>query len=132
MMQPLHIIQTEFSPLVNFSPESNKFEILGESRPENTAKFYAVIIHWIQDYKEYLKENPAQQSLIFEFKFDYFNSTSAKFILDFLRQLDALHQELEKIKILIKWHFDEIDEDMRDSGEEFSHLVKVPFEFIAH
>lgn len=132
MMQPLNISPTEFSPRINFSPETNKFEIQGESRPENTAKFYSLVLDWIQKFQHYLKQNPSERNLIFEFRFDYFNSTSAKFILDLFRQLDDLQKEVSSVKIHIRWHFDKLDEDMRDSGEEFSHLVNLPFEFIAH
>lgn len=131
-MQELLIEQTEFSPQVNFNPAFGKFEISGESRPENTGKFYARIISWVEEFQAHLQNNAFTSPLIFEFKFDYFNSTSAKFILDFLRQLEVVQIENADLKISIHWHFDKRDEDMKESGEEFSHLVNLPFEFIAH
>ena len=131
-MQALVVEQTEFTPYINFNPSTDKFEIRGESRPENSGKFYSKLISWISDFQISVKSNPSslRKDMVFEFKFDYFNSTSAKFILDFLRQLEVLKLENPQLKITIKWYFDERDEDMRDSGEEFSHLVKLPFEFV--
>ena len=33
--------------------------------------------------------------------------------------------------VLVKWHYDEMDEDLLESGEEFEKLVNYSFEFIA-
>ena len=131
-MLPLLIEQTDFSPLVNFNPTANKFEIRGESRPENTSKFYGVVINWIVDFQSHLAKNPSTKHLVFEFNFDYFNSTSAKFILDLLRQIEVLQIKNAEMNISIQWQYDALDEDMRDSGEEFSHLVKLPFVFVVN
>ncbi len=131
-MNPLKIEATEFSPTVILSSEIPHFEISGESRPENTGKFYTPIIEWLNQYKETLSsdKNALEKSknLIFEFKFDYFNSTSAKYIMDILYQLDKY--QAEGLKPLIKWYYDAMDEDMKEAGEEFAKLIKTPIEFI--
>ncbi len=129
-MNSLIIESTEFSPKIYFNPKENKFEISGESRPENTSKFYAQLNNWVNEFSDFLSENPSASNLLFEFKFEYFNSTSAKFLLDFLQKLEELSKKNAHIKISIRWFYDKQDEDMRDSGEEFSQLVNLPFEFI--
>lgn len=129
-MDTLLIEATEFSPKIYFNPNENKFEIKGESRPENTSKFYAQLIQWVEHWKTDLSANPPSKHFVFEFRFDYFNSTSAKFILDFLQKLNELVHLIPDLKISIRWYYDARDEDMRESGEEFSHLVDLPFEFV--
>ena len=132
-MNALLIDPTDFSPKVMFDPTQNLFEISGESRPENTSKFYVPILQWLEQYQNVLyweKDNGGQRGIrTFEFKLDYFNSTSAKFIMDVLMQLDKMAQDGCDIKA--KWFYDKRDEDMKESGEEFSKLLKkLPIEFI--
>ncbi|MEK6615683.1 MAG: DUF1987 domain-containing protein [Bacteroidota bacterium] len=132
-MNVLIIEPSDFSPKVIFDPAKNLFEISGESRPENTSKFYVPILEWLVQYQSVLyweKDKFGEgTSHVFEFKFDYFNSTSAKFIMDVLMQLDKMAQDGFSIKV--KWYYDKRDEDMKESGEEFSKLLKkLPVEFI--
>ena len=132
-MNALLIDPSDFSPKVVFDPVKNQFEISGESRPENTSKFYVPLLDWLTQYQGVLyweKDKVASiPAKVFEFKFDYFNSTSAKFIMDVLMQLDKMAQEGYPIKA--KWFYDKRDEDMKESGEEFSKLLKkLPIEFV--
>ena len=131
-MEPLIIENTEFSPQVILDPVSNKFVLSGESRPENSGKFYEPIVKWLEQYQTVLfwqkDKFGTPPKMIFEFKLEYFNSTSAKYLMDILRQLDTYYSE--KIDVKILWFNDENDEDMRESGEEFAKLVKVPFEYL--
>ena len=132
-MNALLIDPSDFSPKVLFDPAKNQFEISGESRPENTSKFYVPILQWLEQYQNVLyweKDKFGQGAArTFEFKLDYFNSTSAKFIMDMLMQLDKMAQEGYEIKA--KWFYDKRDEDMKESGEEFSKLLKkLPIEFV--
>lgn len=132
-MNSLIIDSSDFSPKVVFDPTKNIFEISGESRPENTSKFYVPLLLWLEQYQSvlYWEKDKFGQSApkVFEFKFDYFNSTSAKFIMDVLMQLDKMAQDGYNIKA--KWFYDKRDEDMKESGEEFSKLLKkLPIEFI--
>lgn len=131
-MHALFLKPTDFTPLVNFDLSEGKFEIKGESRPENTGKFYAQLTEWLTNLRQELVANSIEKQLVFDFKFDYFNSTSAKYILDLLAILQEISNPLYKVNITVRWHYDKLDEDMRESGEEFSHLVSLPFEFIVH
>lgn len=131
-MDPLILEASEFSPKVVLDPVNNKFELTGESRPENAGKFYDPIVKWMEGYKAILfwqKDKYGKSNKItFEFNLDYFNSTSAKHILDILKQIDSFYGEGHDA--LIKWYYFMEDEDMRDSGEEFSKLISVPIEFV--
>ena len=32
--------------------------------------------------------------------------------------------------VLVKWHHEESDDDMKESGEDYMDIIKIPFEFI--
>ncbi|MBA3705620.1 MAG: DUF1987 family protein [Bacteroidetes bacterium] len=87
-MDSLIIAQTEDSPAVTLDTTTNHFIISGESRPENTGKFYAPIIDWLIKFENilYYQKNESNDkfALAFTFKLDYFNSTSSKYILDII------------------------------------------------
>ena len=123
-MDSLIIEATEDSPNVHFDTSSNRFTISGESRPENAGKFYSPVISWIVDYEQALGQSP----LVFVFKLDYFNSTSAKYIMDILLVLKKFVDDGHTVNI--EWHYDKRDDDMLDAGNEFSDTVDLKFDFI--
>ncbi|MCI5054469.1 MAG: DUF1987 domain-containing protein, partial [Flavobacteriales bacterium] len=83
-MNKLSIESTESSPKVLLDPESFYFEISGESRPEDVRKFYEPVLSWMDDFNGYLGQVTAggQKAVVFNFIFEYFNSSSAKYIMD--------------------------------------------------
>ncbi len=124
-MNKLFIEATDISPKVDFNTETNVFVLEGESRPENVRKFYDPLIEWLENYNNTALGG---HNLTFEFRFDYFNSSSAKFIMDILKILEKIKSK--NININIKWYYDEDDEDMLETGEEFSRIIDLTFEYI--
>ncbi len=133
-MDSLIIEATEDSPRIMFDTVSNRFIISGESRPENAGKFYTPVINWIVNYEETLyarkHETTDDSALVFAFKLDYFNSTSAKYIMDILLIIKKLVDLGYKINI--EWHYDKRDDDMLDAGNEFSDTAGLKFDFIEY
>ncbi|MDO9187788.1 MAG: DUF1987 domain-containing protein [Bacteroidota bacterium] len=133
-MDSLIIEATEDSPKITFDTVSNRFMISGESRPENAGKFYTPVINWIVKYEEVLysrKQDTNDDSvLVFIFKLDYFNSTSAKYIMDVLLIIKKFVDQGYNINI--EWHYDKRDDDMLDAGNEFSDTVDLKFDFIEY
>ncbi len=127
-MKALIIKGTEFSPQITFNPELLKFEVSGESRPEDAGKLYGIVLQWLEEYLKLKKTAPSPSHIKFEFNLLYFNTVSAKYILEILRVLHAHYANGPGIKIL--WYYKAKDEDMKESGEEFARLVNIPFEFI--
>lgn len=126
-MEKLIIEQGEFTPSVTLDHEAYKFVISGDSRPENASNFYTPILNWLDDFKPLADKS---RRFVFEFKFDYFNSTSAKFIMDIFKYLNDLASM--GYDVLIKWNFYVEDEDMKETGEEFAQLINVPIELIEY
>lgn len=133
-MDSLIIEGTEDSPSVLFDIHSGRFSISGKSRPENTGKFYLPVINWITKYGETLASGKDRltnySTIIFEIKLDYFNSISAKYILDIIIILKDFVMKGQKVEI--EWHYSKQDDDMLETGKEFSNMVNLKFDFIAH
>ena len=68
------------------------------------------------------------EKLIFEFKLSYFNSASAKFILDILLYINKISGL--GVNVGINWYYEEGDDDMHDVGEELAEMVDFDFEYI--
>ncbi len=130
-MEKLIIEPTANSPRIILDPESRNFEFSGESRPENVRKFYLPILEWLEAYtaeQENLKDDERTFGMLCQFNFEYFNSTSAKYILDIFKSLNAI--SALDIKLEIKWLYEEDDEDMLEVGQEMSRMSKLSFEYI--
>jgi hypothetical protein len=125
-MKNLAIKPTKFTPQVLFDTESNTYFIEGESVPEFAAEFYKPIIQWLKDYegvlfymkKEFLKTPAFELNL----KYTYFNSTSAKFILDIMFVISRYNNN--DIDACVNWHYKLSDVDAKEAGEEFAELCK--------
>ncbi|ALO16311.1 MAG TPA: DUF1987 domain-containing protein [Salinivirga sp.] len=131
-MDKINIEETKATPAITLDAENLKFEIAGCSRPENVREFYMPVINW---FEKVLEDTDAiranikdDQTINFDFKLSYFNSASAKFILDILLYINQLHSS--DIDIKINWHYEEGDEDMRDVGEELAEMVDFEFKYI--
>jgi len=128
IMRKLIIDPTSNSPRVIMDPENKRFEISGESRPPDVASFYLEILKWFDDYTLYLnKAQETREPVVFNFDFEYFNSSSAKYILDFCKQIGDVRAQ--GMNFGVKWHYDKDDIDMMQVGQEMSKIAKFPFEF---
>ncbi len=122
-MQNVFIEGTGKTPVILFEPEKGLLEIKGRSIPENSTEFYKPLV-------DMLKKDPGTLSTPFtiNFQLEYFNTSSSKCILDILKILANLKKEGKEV--LINWHYDEDDEDMLESGENYQEIVNIPFKMI--
>lgn len=128
IMRKLIIDKTTNSPKVILDPERNIFEISGESRPPDVAGFYSEILNWFDDYSSFLNRTGEKgEPVVFNLDFEYFNSSSAKYILDFCKQIAA--ERSKGRNVMVRWHYEKDDSDMLESGKEMSRIAKIPFEY---
>jgi hypothetical protein len=113
---------TKKTPQVIFDSQNGLLEIKGSSIMEDCYSFYGPLIDWIQQYVT----EPADTTVNIEL--DYFNSASAKILLLIFKTLAKIQQAGCSLKV--NWAFQEDDDDIRDSGYDFSKLAKVDFNFI--
>lgn len=121
-MRVISLNPTKETPRVHLDKANNIFELEGRSRPENIDSFYGPIYEWFEEYRR----NPNDSTHI-QMNFEYFNTSSAKAILELLKLFENMHKDGLDIKII--WHYHEEDEDMQDAGQDYSTMVHLPFEF---
>lgn len=122
-MEKLLIEPTNYTPKVEFDPQSGILFLEGKSLPENVLSFYQPIIDWIENY---IVEAKNETKVICNL--DYINTTSSKLILDILIKLKKLETRGKSAKV--EWHYDEDDEDIKDTGIDYSDIVGMPFDFL--
>jgi hypothetical protein len=128
-MRKLIIEKTSITPRVVLDPEKNLFLIAGESRPHDVREFYGPILSWLEEYGNHLIGlGDIKDPFVFCFEFAYFNSSSAKMILDLCKYLVALSNK--GINLQVKWYHEQGDGDMLEVGKEMSRIIKFPFEYI--
>ncbi len=123
-MESLKIKGDKKSPEVTLEPYSGLLETKGKSNLENPGKFYDPIINWLIEYSK----EPAIKTT-FRMEMDYFNSSSAKHLMKIFRILESIAKDPKK-QVLVQWCHDGHDLSMRESGEDFSSMLNVDFEFI--
>ncbi len=114
---------TPKTPKLIFDYQDGTFEISGRSIPENSIEFYQPLIDWLGDYSQ----KPQQQTIL-SIKLEYFNTSSSKCLVEILRRLEKIH--LDGYPVEVAWHYEEDDEDMLESGEDFNEIIKVPFNLV--
>lgn len=121
MAERFQLVGTEEVPNIILDADNGIFEITGRSFPENVERLFTPIIEWL---KEYITDpNPVTE---FKFELEYFNSSSARKIIEILFVLEKLEESNHNVKIL--WCFNSEDEMIKAKGMEFMNLVKIPFE----
>ena len=122
-MESISIEGTTKTPTVKLNPETGVVEIKGRSIPENSIEFYRPIIEWLDEYAK----NPHKKTTV-NVQLEYFNTSSSKCILDIFKKLESLKKA--RNEVVINWYYEEDDEDMLESGEDYESIIRVPFKMI--
>jgi len=121
-MEEIFVEATDDSPSVLLSKQKNAFVFGSRSYPEDPLSFYNPILSWFQRYCK----DPNEKTVI-EFKLDYYNTATSKQIY---KMLSSLYDLSTKKDVLIKWYYRKDDKDMLASGDIFSKLTNLKFEFV--
>ncbi|MBR3980398.1 MAG: DUF1987 domain-containing protein [Bacteroidales bacterium] len=114
---------TAKTPDLSFDANTGVFDIKGRSIPENSVEFYKPILEWIDEYTK-----QTQPKTIVNIHLEYFNTSSSKCILDLLKKFEIIAKNGNDI--VIRWHYEEDDEDMLEAGQDYQSIIKVPFEMV--
>lgn len=124
-METLTIPATQNTPAVTLNTEEQIFLIEGESYPESAHKFYQPILEWLSSYEKVLQTQKKvfekNRRMTFQFKLEYFNSTSARYIKEIFLTLDKF--ALNNLHVRVKWFYEKEDTDMKEAGEEFKKMT---------
>ncbi len=119
-MEPLDILPTSSTPLINFEQTTNTLKIIGESYPENSFDFYAPVVNWL---KTTLLE---LQDITLDFAVTYMNSSSTKCAFDIFDVLEDA--SMRGVKCNIIWRYDKENPRSYEMAEDFREEVSFPFD----
>lgn len=122
-MEEIKIAGSQKTPYIDLKP-NGVFRIGGRSIHEDPDKFFRPVITWIQEYCKTSETIPTRVDI----ELEYFNSGSAKCVLNILQTLNAKINPAENLTI--NWYYDEGDYDILERGEYYSSLLSKNFQFI--
>jgi hypothetical protein len=120
-MDNLELQGTNDTPYVLCDAENKVLSMSGRSLPENPFKIYETIFKWAEQYDKDIIQ--------IIFKLEYFNTASSKQIFTLIKTF-VENKAVKEVKV--KWHYEEGDYDSKETGEHFSHLFRIPFDFIEY
>lgn len=114
---------TSNTPFIDFILQEGTLEIKGRSIPENSFAFYQPLTEALSIYAKSPKERTTLTVVL-----EYFNTSSAKCLLDFFKALEQLHGK--STNVTIKWGYQEEDENILEAGKEYQSMLKLNFELM--
>jgi hypothetical protein len=127
-MESLIIRPGQSTPSINFDLHTGRFELSGTSRPEDVISFYKPVIAWLEELESEVLAKTGTgaeiKNIQLDFRLDYFNSASSKFILKILRIIRSF-TEAEK-NISASWYY---EEQMKEDGEYLAEAADMEFDF---
>jgi hypothetical protein len=124
-MNRLEIPEGGNTPHIIFDPGASVFKIEGKSFPEDSKEFYRPIIEWLEAYKANLP--PAFQ---LSFNLFYLSSSSIISVKQILLKLSEFQTKGTAVSVM--WHYDEDDDDIKKTGEDYMKITKLPFKFVVN
>lgn len=122
-MKPLLIESTSGTPKVKFDQQKGVLQIKGKSIPADPLKFYRPVLEWLDEYAQNPQEH-TQMNICFE----YMNTSSSKWLFDLFRKMKEINDAGHKVTI--NWYYEEDDEDMLETGEDFQDIIDLPINLI--
>jgi hypothetical protein len=121
---PVFIPHAQFTPEVKFYSSEGQLWITGSSVPEDAREFYQPLLLWID---KYLLADPPPVVTI-HIGLEFFNTLTSRLMLEFLKRAEK--RSGDNVQVLIKWYYEENDEDIMEAGENYAYIVRLPFEMI--
>jgi len=108
------------TPAVNFTASSATLLICGKSYPENAGEFYDDIFNKIKPFTN-------SKNFTFELDFEYLSSSSVVCVLE---KLKSLKVKYPSTNFLIKFHYENDDEDMLSVAENYEKFSGIKVEYL--
>ncbi len=118
----INIPATNRTPLIAISTKSTIQRIEGISIPIDAYEFYKPITDYLNQNRDVFTS-----STEFHFKLNYYNTSSSKALFILLQTINQIKKEHGSLKIV--WEYDDDNEFMLESGQEFSELLDCEFQF---
>ena len=115
-MTELQLDSTSRTPAVTLDPAAGRLVIAGESYPEDITAFYAQLTSALAGSFE-----AGAEALATEIRLTYFNSSSARALMELLEQLDEAASG--GTTVTIDWYCDPDDDITREFAEDIASDV---------
>ena len=119
-MEHLEITRTKFSLQIHCNAETGLCEMEGSSYPENAFEFFKPVQQWMTRYF-----TEVGSRILLDLKLEYLNTSSSKCILDLFKTLEDYVRQGGEVQV--NWYYEQDDEDMMETGEEFLEDLELPF-----
>lgn len=117
---------TEKTPTVSLDLSSGRLSLSGCSIPENADRFFGPLYEMVERYTH----TPASKTTVLV-ALTYFNSSSAKYLLDIFKCLEDLHAS-GRSKVQLEWCHAPGDLDMAEAGHDYRSLLEFPVKVVEH
>lgn len=118
-MEDLFIQGTDSLPTISLKTNGD-LKVIGRALPEDPNAFFKPVLEWLRNF--------STDEINIEFNLDYFNTSVSKQILDMFK---IIENNPENKVIKIKWMYEDGDDEMLESGEIYSEILK-RFQFTYH
>lgn len=109
---------------IDFNEELGFIDIKGWSLPTDVDDQYSRLQIQVKDY---LKDH---QQLTMNLKYEMLNSTTIKYLLDLIKQMNRAHMEGKYMKIF--WNCDPLEQEMIEAAMDVSLMCKFDLEIISN
>jgi len=122
-MESLEIAATADTPSIKFYPAKGYLEIKGRSTSDNSAKFYRPVIDSVEKYLF----KPQSPTLI-HIHFEYFNTASAKCLIELLKKVESLTRKNHKVEV--NWYYKQSEPTMYQAGMDYKSILNMDFKMV--
>ncbi len=123
-MELFKLESTKRTPEIILDP-TGAISFCGRSITENAVEFFGPVKNWVEGYLQ----DPQPETVV-NIKLEYFNSSSARMILDILQEL--LNVGKNGGRLVINWYYEEGDDDILERGEYYASILDINFNFIEY
>ncbi len=123
-MNTFRIEAQKKTPFIEIDPIQKSITMQGMSSSENSLNLYKKVI----EFMDQCNEN-ASPIIHAEINFKYFNTSSAKCILDILDRISQQQQNGHQVKIT--WYYEEDDIEMLEAIQNYSEIAEVNIQAVA-
>ncbi|MBQ5403040.1 MAG: DUF1987 domain-containing protein [Bacteroidales bacterium] len=120
-MERIQIDPLQNAPRIDFDPDNGVLLFEGKSLMEDSEAFYLPLVNWIIEYAK-----APHKGTVVNFRYDYFNTSSSKWLITITKQLKLLYDA--DPTTTINWYWP--DDDILEYGEVIRDLVDMPINLI--
>ncbi|MFC2086311.1 DUF1987 domain-containing protein [Bacteroidota bacterium] len=125
-LKSLRIEGEDDRPSISCDADTGFIVITGKSTHEDPIAIYKSLHDWLRKYAH----KPTHNTVV-EVHLEYFNTSSSKCLLDAFKILESIHHNKDNALVIINWYYKENDYDLKEAGEDYQDMVKVPFKLVS-